>query len=89
LNVYRDYSKAENFARKLVMIRHICYGWHHPEFAKVCLFFTRCVQLALLTFGLQGLELLSTILRSRGNEFDADVMMRWAVYLLRGRVSYV
>jgi hypothetical protein len=30
-----------------------------------------------LTIDAQGLELLSTVLRSRGNEFDADVMMRF------------
>jgi hypothetical protein len=30
-----------------------------------------------LTIAAQGLELLSTVLRSRGNEFDADVMMRF------------
>jgi hypothetical protein len=28
----------------------------------------------------QGLELLSTVLRSRGNEFDADVMMRFCPF---------
>jgi hypothetical protein len=46
------------------------------------------VQLVLLTFWLQGLELLSSILRSRGNEFDADVMMRCVVYLLCSRVYH-
>jgi hypothetical protein len=51
--------------------------------------FTRGVQVAVFTFGIQGLELLSTILRSRGNEFDADVMMRCDVHLLRSRVPHV
>ncbi len=36
---------------------------------------------------LQGLELLSSVLRSRGNEFDADVMMRCSAFDMRSYVG--
>eukprot|EP00960_Hanusia_phi_P047030 758184-Hanusia_phi.AAC.8 len=29
----RTYDKAEAMARRTVMIRHICYGWNHPQYA--------------------------------------------------------
>ena len=29
----RIYDKAEAMARRTVMVRHLCYGWNHPEFA--------------------------------------------------------
>ena len=29
----RVYDKAEAMARRAVQVRHICYGWNHPEFA--------------------------------------------------------
>lgn len=29
----RKYAKAEAMARRTVMVRHLCYGWNHPQFA--------------------------------------------------------
>ena len=29
----RIYDKAEAMARRTVQIRHLCYGWNHPQFA--------------------------------------------------------
>eukprot|EP00281_Chroomonas_sp_CCMP1168_P016705 CAMPEP_0206213816 /NCGR_PEP_ID=MMETSP0047_2-20121206/1322_1 /ASSEMBLY_ACC=CAM_ASM_000192 /TAXON_ID=195065 /ORGANISM="Chroomonas mesostigmatica_cf, Strain CCMP1168" /LENGTH=1638 /DNA_ID=CAMNT_0053635987 /DNA_START=66 /DNA_END=4982 /DNA_ORIENTATION=+ len=29
----RTYDKAEAMARRTVMVRHLCYGWNHPQFA--------------------------------------------------------
>lgn len=29
----RTYDKAEAMARRTVMVRHLCFGWNHPQFA--------------------------------------------------------
>ena len=29
----RKYPKAEAMARRTVMVRHLCFGWNHPQFA--------------------------------------------------------
>lgn len=29
----RIYDKAEAMARRTVQVRHLCYGWNHPQFA--------------------------------------------------------